>query len=257
MAMCICHYTLYSINIFVVSGHLQRMYPPSAWFTWFFTKTEPEIILEQEMFDFSGIGALIFYKRCCTRKWMMRLNGGNDGLAAQILFHSIWGTYKSDLGVLSQITDRKEWVNRASMKDVFKGQNKGECVHFQPIKFKYYSKLTSASQTGLLADNTVQLFSVPVFSGYNTVIYSDAFWKVISNHKNVESAGLDVNKLIEVYARLAAKLASDIKEQGNKASWGTKGWLPAEEVTAVHLPPEVEVTITGTGKFFHGDVSGN
>jgi hypothetical protein len=72
--------------------------------------------------------------------------------AAQILYHCIFGTYKEDLGVLAQITNCATWYTRQEIGKKFQGAGTTrKAVRIQPIRQVYYSKLTSANQTGLLA----------------------------------------------------------------------------------------------------------
>lgn len=56
-------------------------------------------------FNFSGHGAFAFYKIFMSRKWKMSLNDATDSQAKQICYHSMFGTFKEDFGILSQITN--------------------------------------------------------------------------------------------------------------------------------------------------------
>lgn len=60
---------------------------------------------------------------------------------AQILFHSYWGTFSEDLGVLSEITNTKHWFTRSELGVVFqKGRPGVVMVELAAILFKIFSK---------------------------------------------------------------------------------------------------------------------
>lgn len=86
--------------------------------------------------------------------------------AQQVLFHTIFGTYKEDLSILEQITGLGSWNTREEFKDKFQKMSTcGKSVKFKPLTLNMYSKLASANQTSLLATSYLQLCSIPVFSG--------------------------------------------------------------------------------------------
>ncbi|KAK9681064.1 hypothetical protein QE152_g38595 [Popillia japonica] len=75
----------------------------------FKTKEKGDAFLKR--FNVSKHGGYELYKRACKRKWTMAGKIENTQ-AAQIVFHSIFGTVCEDLGVLSQITNTKKWYTR-------------------------------------------------------------------------------------------------------------------------------------------------
>lgn len=55
----------------------------------------------------------------------LNLNKGSDSLAKQICYHTMFGTYKEDLGISAQITNIQNWYTREEMGEVFKQARRG------------------------------------------------------------------------------------------------------------------------------------
>ncbi|KAG5866116.1 hypothetical protein JTB14_038093 [Gonioctena quinquepunctata] len=109
--------------------------------------------------------------------------------ASQIIFHCIFGTYKEDLTILEQITDLGTWNTREYIGNEFKGMRTGgNSVNTKPPQLKYYSKLTAANQTGLLATTYQQVSSVPVFSGKRTQNYKEDFFEQLGRKTGTVSS---------------------------------------------------------------------
>lgn len=116
------------------------------------------------------------YKRICELPGIMLHGEFSQQEAAQIMYHSIFGTIKDDLGILSQITNCATWYTREDLGKKSKGAGTTmREVKISPIKQVYYSKLASANQTGILSAAYLQNSSVPVFSGNRTATFTEEF----------------------------------------------------------------------------------
>lgn len=94
----------------------------------------------------------------------------------QVLFHTIFMTYKEDLGILKQITEQGTWFTRQELKNNL--QKMSTCdkqQKFAPIKLTRHYKLASANQTGLISSSHQQVWSIPVFRGRRRQTSSENF----------------------------------------------------------------------------------
>lgn len=74
-----------------------------------------------------------------------------EEVASQILYHSIFGTYKEDLSILSQITRTGNWYTREEMGNSFRNMTGGGAVQLKPPIQVMYAKMSCANQTGMLS----------------------------------------------------------------------------------------------------------
>lgn len=79
-------------------------------------------------------------------KFVMR-TGGSEEDTAQVIFHSIYGTYLEDLGILSQITTKKAWKTRREVEAVFTKRATKNSLIINPITFVFYSKMATSLLT--------------------------------------------------------------------------------------------------------------
>lgn len=125
-------------------------------------------------FDFSGKGMYHFYNTYVAEKTFHVMCGTPSAdKAKQAIFHGIFGTYLDDLGILSQITDKKDWHVRSEMSNFYSGEKKVKCDVIGLPKFIRYSKLKSANLTRFGAGEQKQVTSTPVFSGFRKRVVSE------------------------------------------------------------------------------------
>ncbi|CAH2088479.1 unnamed protein product [Euphydryas editha] len=74
-------------------------------------KREEDKVKFLEFFNTTGSGGWLLYKLCMNRSWNMQ-GLMTEEVASQIVYHSIFGTYKEDLSILSQITKTGNWYTR-------------------------------------------------------------------------------------------------------------------------------------------------
>lgn len=101
-------------------------------------------------FNTTGSGGWLLYKLCMARTWKMQGNMTEE-VAAQVLYHSIFGTYKEDLSVLSQITKTGNWYTREEMGSSFRNMTGGNMVTLRLPVQTMYAKMSCANQTGMLS----------------------------------------------------------------------------------------------------------
>nr|QMP82368.1 nucleocapsid protein [Dermapteran orthomyxo-related virus OKIAV170] len=161
-----------------------RMSPPPNVFALYFAwdVTEGKIVEDfkddnarMDGFSFSGIGAYKMYNWMCNHEWTMNCNMSQIH-AQQVVFHSCFGTYKEDFGVLEDITTCKNFFQRSVFAQGFQKMNTtGTLTTINPIRFLKISKLASANQTGLLTGSFSQDHSVSCFSGKKEMKFTEAF----------------------------------------------------------------------------------
>lgn len=110
-----------------------------------YSKSE-EDIARKNGFNFSGVG--MFWNAMDGYIYMP--NTIRQDHAAQVFFHDTFGTYKEDLSILRQITTMDKWKTRRELGEFMKSFGSVKTVlTFTPPKFRLFSKLSSANQTGL------------------------------------------------------------------------------------------------------------
>lgn len=130
-----------------------------------------------KFFNTTGSGGFFLYKMACKKPW--KISGTfTEETAGQVVFHSIFGTYKEDFGILSTITNVANWQTREQIgKGFTKGEHHdGRCAVKLPI-LSYYSKMSCANQSGLLTGVYNQVVGVPSFSGRRVQLFGNDFFE--------------------------------------------------------------------------------
>ncbi|CAH1395108.1 unnamed protein product [Nezara viridula] len=95
--------------------------------------------------SFSGAMAFEIYQKLTEYKWVLNVPNtcSYPEMVKQIYFHSVFGTYKEDLGILKWMTEGEpNFMNRKQRSPAFgKAEKK---MSFTPYKLKRWSKLASA-----------------------------------------------------------------------------------------------------------------
>nr|QPL15393.1 nucleoprotein [Hymenopteran orthomyxo-related virus OKIAV171] len=249
------------IALITTTRQATRMFPPPAAFSYIFTQPEHKVSGSVYKttnlipnFNFSGHGAWAFYKIFQSIQWTMYLNINDESIAKQICYHSMFGTFKEDLSLLSQITTQANWYTREQMAGAFKKANtEGKKVTFDPVEQKYFSKLAQANMTGLLTTSYSQMSSLPCFSGKTKRKFADAFFDHLAETSGRTMGGKSMQALIATYSQIKEELRQYLEKNDGKITTGTTEWYNMNDIT-VTLVPLVPVNITPetTGKFFLG-----
>nr|XP_012152155.1 PREDICTED: uncharacterized protein LOC105664042 isoform X2 [Megachile rotundata] len=249
------------IALIATTRQAMRMFPPQAAFSYIFTNKSHRVgnsvyntIDLYGNFNFSGHGAFAFYKVFMSTKWKLNLNGATDSQAKQVCYHSMFGTYKEDLGILSQITNQATWDTREELDRIFqKANTTGTSITFEPVKQKFYSKMSQANQTALLTSSYSQLSSIPCFSGKTKRKFSDAFFDHLMSEKSKASGGRSLQSLMSSYTTLRDKLRKLLEKNQGTLDAGTTGWRRIEDVTpTLEGQEDTDMVIQATGRFFLG-----
>ncbi|KAK9869669.1 hypothetical protein WA026_003417 [Henosepilachna vigintioctopunctata] len=182
----------------------------------------PEITTNDflEAFNVSGNGGFYTYSLATHFSWEME-GEMSESVARQILFHSIFGTFKEDLSILSQITNQCTWHTREEMGSSFKKRRTcGKKVSYIPISLILYSKLSSENMTGLLSSYS-QISSLPVFSGSRTQSFSEEFFEQFNKRSGLASLAKTIPQLTATLVDVLSSLKENILSKNNKLEIGT------------------------------------
>nr|XP_033322045.1 uncharacterized protein LOC117218080 [Megalopta genalis] len=217
------------------------MFPPPAAFSYIFTNRSHKVGTSTydtedllKTFDFTYHGAFAFYKIFMSKRWKIRLNGATDTIAKQVCYHSMFGTYKEDLGILSQITNLADWCTRQEMKGVLRKVNtEGDLIEFEPVKVVFYSELAQEYQTNLLRS---------ISSSVSERIINDIFFNQLTSNQN---------RVLSSYRDLVDRLKTRIMLNNKCLEMGTSKWRRMEDITPTSEGEEVsDMEVEGTGKYF-------
>lgn len=182
-------------------------------------------------FNFSGNGGFYLYNSVKDVEWTYPIKSTKKDYLSQIMFHSIWGTYAEDFGVLQFATGVKNWKKRAELDDAFEKMGTQEPATFKIIPFEKYSKLTSANQTGLLSVTSSQVTTRSPFSGKTKHTFGDEFFQYMeSTHNNIGAAKKDIETLSNILQATKVSLLEDIKSNPSQDR-GTTDWHDAATMT--------------------------
>nr|QPL15318.1 nucleoprotein [Raphidiopteran orthomyxo-related virus OKIAV180] len=204
--------------------------------------------------DFSGIGAVKLYQ-ATFKAFEWTLNGKFDShQAGQIVFHSVFGTYKEDLGILSEITDyRSPWATRENMGSSFQKQNtEGRQIKYTKIGLRYWAKLAGASQTGLLAANYSQDSSLPVFSGSRRISFPTDFFEHMRRSSAPSTQGKSITQLTSSLLDVLYGLMDNITKEGSTVEMGTTKWFDVASLTNLGFTEATDFVAIGSNRFFLG-----
>lgn len=143
-----------------------------------------------EDFNVSGLGGVRTYDNISCLK--LKMNGSfTSQKAAQVAYHCVFGTFKEDFGILSQTANCKTWFQRNQFGESFQGWGTSEkTVEFNPIKLKFWAKLSSANQTGMFASSHTQFISCSVMSGKRSIRMSEQFFDSLQSKTGTNLSSL-------------------------------------------------------------------
>nr|AVR52570.1 NP [Photinus pyralis orthomyxo-like virus 2] len=242
------------IALITTTRQATRMHLPLCMLAGIYRK----IVLEEkgdeflEFFSTSGPGGYYAYALASNFKWIME-GDFKEEVAGQVCFHGIFGTYKEDLGVLEQITDRSRWYKRSEIGSQFrKATNTGKAVTFLLPKLKYYSKLSAANQSGLLANTSSQISCIPCFSGKRLGSFSAAFFAYMSRRNVQQTGGKTIPQLISSLSSILQGLLSVLGESGGNLELGTTNWFSMETLDLNKPGTSTDFVARTSGRYFLG-----
>lgn len=171
-------------------------------------------------FNFSGNGAAQLYKMAEAVDWKSSIQATATSFLPEIIFHSIWGTYATDFGLLEFMTDHKCWSNRYKMNDAFNRMGSHPVQTVKLIKLEKFAELCSAKQTEMLSLSSSPIVKEPTFSGK---IFTDELLDCCST-KSVKSGVIkNIEKLCNLLMQVKEGLITELRENRMQKR-GTTNW---------------------------------
>nr|QMP82373.1 nucleocapsid protein [Lepidopteran orthomyxo-related virus OKIAV1731] len=230
-----------------------RMFFPLAIFAAIW-KTEPDANKFCNFFSTTGAGGWYLYKKAMEGNIKFTMCSEMDkDKAAQIVFHSIFGTYKEDLSILSQITNIKTWFTREQLGDCFRCQGTSSTVvNIDLPKVIYYAKMSCANQTGLLSGVYNQVAISPCFSGARITTFDESFFEHIEKRRVVSSTGKTISQIINVLTSTLEELHTLARSDSKSIKMGTTTWKDMGTLDLERPGDDVVIVLRGTSKMFLG-----
>lgn len=173
----------------------------------------------------------------------------DDVAAAQVVYHSIFGTHNEDLGVLQETTNvATNWLLRSQIADKFRAQGK-MTVSFKLPEQVFYSKMVQANMTGLLTESSFQIARKQVFAGKRTALYIEAVYKHMSQDKTLN---VQRGMTLPALATFRALKTELMTKKDDHPIHGTVEWRRIAGLTPVSHGEEVNLIIRETGRYFCG-----
>lgn len=202
--------------------------------------------------DFSGKGLFTVYKKCMSKNFLYPKICSNNK-ASQIIFHSIFGTFSEDLGILDWMCTGTKFLTREELGDAFKGI--GAATNTMEItlpKLRYYAKLRSACQTDYMGASQQQVSSMSRFSGFKDHNYTEFFRSYFQS--NAETPGEIGRSLSEIRNNLIRRkevLRQKINEKQVKKI-GTVKWRKIDTLdwSSNEIGEEIDEIPPTSGRLF-------
>nr|QMP82250.1 nucleocapsid protein [Lepidopteran orthomyxo-related virus OKIAV178] len=207
-----------------------------------------------DFFSTTGAGGWYTYKAASERNPAFTICGKMETeKASQIVFHSIFGTYKEDLSILSQITSVSLWYTREQMGTCFRQQGSStSTTKIELPKMRFYAKMSCANQTGLLSGVYNQVVTVPCFSGKRTHRFDESFFDHIEKKKIISTSGKTISQIVNILTSILEELHATIKRDQGKIQMGTTQWRDMGSLDLNTPGDTVNIVLEGSGKMFLG-----
>lgn len=192
--------------------------------------------------DFSGKKGFAFWNNYSKQFTWTKMSKGTPEQVSQTIFHGIFGTCVEDLGILAQITDNRNWLNRKQLDNAFIA-DKGAVVTFTPIQYLFYSKMAAATMMKGSGTTQPMLTSKMVFSGSRKREYSRAFLEYLESGSNRVAYGTDMMSLAHALQRTKESYINSMRSEGLSRA-GTTKWVNAA------TGQEVETVFAESGNYY-------
>lgn len=169
-------------------------------------------------------------------KFTMR-SGGSESDTAEVVFHSMFGTYMDDLGVLSAITNWGAWKQRKQLSAVFTKRSASPKVTFTPKFFTMVSKMAQALLTKNMGNMDPCATTRPSFNGIRKRKFSEVFLSYLQTGKTVSNYSTDPLQLQLSLRRLRDEITADMKSCEEA---GTRTWYRRRDNSWVEEETRVE-----------------
>lgn len=241
------------ILLVTTSRQATRMYFPITVFSAVYRRSlDTDKFLN--FFSTTGAGGWYTYKIAASLGKHFTLSGQmEEEKAAQVVFHGIFGIFKEDLSILEQISDVGYWYTREELGTCFLKQVKSSSVtQFKLPTLAYYSKMSCANQTGLLAGVYNQVVAVPCFSGVRKQIFGQDFFEHIKRRHEAISAGKSMPQILSHLTSVLEGLHEELTKRNGVLEMGTTLWMEMSTLDLDKAGAQTELILEGTGKMFLG-----
>ncbi|RWS00554.1 hypothetical protein B4U79_11970 [Dinothrombium tinctorium] len=192
-------------------------------------------------FDYSGKGAWTAYKLFQEDNQIkMTLNIDNEAITQQLIFHSIFGSYVEDFGILEFITDYKA---TASLNKTAKA------VSLIPIK--HYSKMSNALAANFTSISTKPSNAKMQFSGYRTRLFTETMKEAVDDEGRAMTMRMDKSSITSMLYAYYNLLINRTDRKNFQAD--VMKWRSIEKLTSTTHGDEVEEKPTERGIMFFGN----
>lgn len=172
--------------------------------------------------------------------------------AAQISFHSIFGTYKEDLFILSQITNVATWFTREELGACFRQQGSVDgLTKFSLPEVIYYSKMSCANQTVCCQECIIRLL-VPYFSGNRVHLFDADFFEHIEKKRIIGSVGKTLGQIINILTSTLEELHENLRKDNGKLAMSTTTWNDVKSLTLGTPGTPIKTSLIGMNVMFLG-----
>lgn len=204
-----------------------------------------------KFFNTTGSGGWLLYKSCMTKTWSMQ-GSMTEEIASQILYHSIFATYKEDLSILSQITRTGNWYTREEMGKSFRNITGGSATILRPPIQVVYAKMSCANQTGLLSGVYNQVSCLPCFSGPRIQNFGEDFFDHIEKRRVIGSGRKSLQQIITGLTTTLEEVHLQLRKDGGRIKMDTAAWRSIDSLGVGEPGEELSLEIVRSGKMSMG-----
>nr|QMP82186.1 nucleocapsid protein [Dipteran orthomyxo-related virus OKIAV193] len=221
------------------------------------TGTHNAIAPQIKNLDFSGKGLYYLWNSVASERiqfTMYKGRGMTVATAQELMFHSVFGTQREDLGLLKWMTNHNFQTRRA-MNTQLQERKTGGQIDFSLLTFKFICKLASAAQTSYLTGGQGQIARVPVFSGkVKQKIDTDGeLFKVLKRKNEMyyhRTAQNDVARFTSRLEQVKQIIENKILED-QKIHFGTSEFYAVNVSDLSIYGPKVDCTFEMVGDYFY------
>lgn len=204
-------------------------------------------------FSSTGAGGWYVYKRACEINDYYVAGSIESEKASQIVFHSIFGTYKEDLSILGQVTKVANWFTREELGTCFRQQGTSDKVTKISLpEMTYYAKMSCANQSGLLSGVYNQVVTVPCFSGKRVQKFDSDFFEHIEKNRTIATTGKTITQIQGILTSTLEELHEHLRKNKGSIAMGTTTWKDMKTLTIENHGDDVDIVVNGRGKMFLG-----
>nr|QNQ73515.1 nucleocapsid protein [Insect orthomyxo-like virus 1] len=200
--------------------------------------------------DYSGKGAFQVYDQMRRQVWTYPSKTKDPQGASEVVFHSYWGTFCEDLGILKTVTGC-DFKTRKELGAFFREKGTTtERVLLSLPPMRFYSKTVSGNVSQIGSGKGGQICANPIFTGKRKVKRSEEFFKQMTQEPG--AAIMDANTLVNEILMEVRKVITD-QQRKPVFEMGTTNWFQVKEKRHkdyVEIGPTADFVAEESGKFF-------